>query len=250
MQKRIKLFFSATVLAATAAVSTASAQALYTEGKDYTVLENPLPLRKAGQEEVVEFFSYACPHCANLEPHIIKWKNEKKPEDVGFYQIPAVGGTWTFVAQVKYTADKLGLGDEFNQKYFTAIHTDKKRRLLGAKSAAIDFMVKEGGADKSEAEKAWSSLQVKSGLKNSAQLWVQAKLDAVPTVIVNGKYQVKLNQYDEFFAVIDFLLATTSVEPVVSSTDKKTAETTKVVTETATESKPAKTETKVEAVAQ
>lgn len=217
MQKRLKLFFSAVALVTTAVVSTASAQALYTEGKDYTVLENPLPLRKAGQEEVVEFFSYACPHCANLEPHIIKWKNEKKPEDVGFYQIPAVGGSWTFVAQVKYTADKLGLGDEFNQKYFTAIHTDGNRRLLGAKNAAIDFMVKEGGVDKAEVEKAWGSLQVKSGLKNSAQLWVQAKLEGVPTAIVNGKYKVKLNQYDEFFAIIDFLLATTSVEPVAKA---------------------------------
>lgn len=216
MYKHIQLYFSAAVLAVTAMVSSVSAQALYIEGKDYTILENPLSLRKAGQEEVVEFFSYACPHCASLEPHIIQWKNEKKPAEVGFYQVAAVGGSWTFAAQAKYTADKLGLGEDFNQKYFKAIHTDKNRRLLGSKDAAIDFMVKEGGADRAEAEKAWSSLHVKSQLKSSARQWVQAKLDAVPAVIVNGKYQVKLNDYDTFFAVIDYLLATTSVEPVVS----------------------------------
>lgn len=213
MQKTITSLFSAIILTVgTLFTGTVAAQLLYTEGKDYTVLDTPMTLQKAGQKEVVEFFSYSCPHCYNLESHIIKWAKESKPENVGFYQIPATGGKlWTFTAHVKYVADKLKLGHEFDAKYFAALHKDKNRRLMGSKDAVIEFMVKEGGVDKITAEKAWNSLQVKSGLKKSETLWQESGLTGVPAVIVNGQYIVTLRDYETFFKIIDFLLATTDV---------------------------------------
>ncbi len=213
MQKSFSAVFATVIfLLATLLSTNAAAQLLYTEGKDYTVLENPIPLQKSGQKEVVEFFSYTCPHCYNLEPHIIKWAAESKPENVGFYQIPATGGKlWTFTAKVKYVAEKLNLGHEFDSKYFAALHKDKNRRLMGSKDDVIEFMVKEGGADKTAAEKAWDSLHVKSGLNKSEKLWQQAKLSGVPVIIVNGKYVVALRDYESFFNIINYLLSSTEV---------------------------------------
>lgn len=214
----MKKYFSRLIAVAAIALATcwaniASAQMLYTEGKDYTVLENPLPLQKEGQAEVLEFYSYACPHCADMEPAIIKWSEEKKPENVGFYQLPAVGGKmWTFVARAKYTAQKLGLGHDFDLKYFDAVHKKHNRRILGAEEPTIDFIATEGGVDKADVEKAWNSLQVKSNLKKSAELWNQAGLTGVPSIIVNGKYLVELDEYDKLFAVVNFLLETKPVE--------------------------------------
>lgn len=190
----------------------ASAQMKYIEGRDYTVLENPLALQKTGQEEVIEFFSFVCGHCYNLESHIVKWSEEKKPVDVGFYQVPAVGGKlWTFVGRVKLVADKLALGKKFDERYFEELHKNKNRRLAGDKDSVIAFMT-EFGADKLAAEKAWDSLAIKAGLKKSAEMWTQAKLTGVPTVVVNGQYVVSLtNDYEAFFEVIEYLLATTDV---------------------------------------
>lgn len=192
---------------------TASAQLLYTEGRDYEILETPIPLQNDKQKEVVEFFSFACPHCFNLEFAISKWAKESKPEDVGFYQIPATGGKqWNFLARVKYVADKLGLDEDFHSKYFSAIHKDKNRKLLGDKDTAIDMMT-NFGASKETAEKAWDSLQVKSGLKRSADLWKNTGLSGVPVIVVNGKYKVQLTTtYDKLFEVIDFLLSTTDID--------------------------------------
>ncbi len=213
MQKSFSAVFATVIfLLGTLLSANAGAQSLYTEGKHYTVLETPMTLQKPGQKEVVEFFSYTCPHCYNLEPHILKWAAETKPEDVGFYQIPATGGKlWTFTAKVKYVAKKLNLGHEFDSKYFAALHKDKNHRLMGSKDDVIEFMVKESGADKAAAEKAWDSLQVKSGLKQSAKLWQQAKLSGVPAVIVNGKYVVALRDYESFFNIINYLLSSTEV---------------------------------------
>lgn len=214
MQKTLQSLLSAFILTVSLGVAhVASAQLLYAPGKDYTVLDTPISPQKAGQKEVVEFFSYTCPHCYNLEPHIKKWAKETKPADVGFYQVPAVGGKlWTFTARVKYVADKLKLGHEFDTKYFEALHKDKNHRLRGSKDDVIEFMVKEGGVEKAAVEKAWNSLQVKSGLKKSEDLWQKAGLTGVPAVIVNGKYVVQLRDFSTFFKVIDFLLVSTDVE--------------------------------------
>lgn len=200
------------VMAFLLSMSTTVAQVRFLEGQDYTVLETPIKLNKPGEKEVVEFFSFVCPHCYHLEPHVMQWVNERKPTDVGFYQIPAVGGKlWTFVGRVKYVADKLKLGKAFDQRYFSELHDKQNRRLAGDKKTVIALMT-EYGTDKQTAEKAWDSLQVKAGLKKSDELWSQAGLTGVPVVIVNGRYVVSLTaRYETFFEIIDFLLATTEV---------------------------------------
>ncbi|MGY0399136.1 MAG: thiol:disulfide interchange protein DsbA/DsbL [Ostreibacterium sp.] len=206
-----KIIFSAILVTASLFASVAIAQMKFLEGRDYQVLAKPLSLQKAGEKEVVEFFSYACPHCANLNPTLMKWVENKKPVDATFYQIPALGGTWTFLAQVKLAAEKLGLGHDFDQAYFDAIHKKRIRSLLGDKEKAVDFIAEFAKIDVSKVEKAWNSLQVKNNMKRSAELWNQAGVTGVPTIVVNGKYSVSLSQTgpDYMLEVIDFLLLTT-----------------------------------------
>ncbi|PIE45730.1 MAG: disulfide bond formation protein DsbA [Gammaproteobacteria bacterium] len=209
MKKIIAYLFT---LALTVFSTSVTAQLRFVEGQDYQVLEDPLPLQQSGQMEVVEFFSYACPHCYNLSAAIHHWMENDKPADVGFYQIPATGGKlWAFTARVKYTADKLGLGKHFDDKYFAAIHKEHRRRLLGDQSAVFELMSQFDVSEVS-AEKAWNSLQVKSSLKQSEKLWQKSGLSGVPVVVVNGRYVVNLTTYEHFFSVIDFLLATTKLE--------------------------------------
>ena len=185
------------------------AQMKYLEDKDYTILSNPLPLQKSGEKEVLEFFSYSCSHCARLNPHLTRWINEKKPKDVGFYHIPALGGGWNFVGRVKLTADKLGLGEDFDQAYFDAMHKDRQRKLLGDKEAAFEIIQNFAKVDITEIEKAWNSLAVKNNMQKAAKLWNQSGASGVPALIVNGKYKVGNKSPEELLNVIEFLLATT-----------------------------------------
>ena len=61
----------------------------YVEGIEYEVLDKVQPAPADGKVEVIEFFSYACPHCYRFEPHIEKWL-EHKPDNVVFKQVPAI----------------------------------------------------------------------------------------------------------------------------------------------------------------
>lgn len=231
-----KLLASLCVLLSFSLLPVANAQLRYFEGKDYSVLKKPLPLRKEGQAEVVEFFAYTCPHCYNLEPVLLRWVAEKKPKNVGFYQVHATGGMWTFPAHVQQVALKLGLSHDFDKQYFDAIHKKRNRRLAGDKKTAIDFIAKTANIEKAKVEKAWNSLQVKVALKRANNTFMQSGLQGVPAVVVNGQYLVQLTDYERFFSVIEFLLATKKVPPAPSN--KTEHNTTKTNTKSATE-KPA-----------
>lgn len=219
-----KMMASVVVLFSLLTLPAAKAQLLFNEGQDYQVLPQPLPLQKAGENEVVEFFSYTCPHCYNLEPALLRWVAEKKPENVGFYPVHVVGGSWTLPATVKYTAAKLGLGKAFDQQYFAEFHKNRNRRVANEKTAAINFIAEKSGIDKAEVEKAWNSLQVKSALKRSHAMMEKANIQGVPAVVVNGKYLVQLTEYQRFFSVIEFLLATKGVAPLPTNATEKTTE--------------------------
>lgn len=207
-----KMILALTLVTTTLLTTMVSAQMKYLQGRDYTVLDQALPLQESGQKEVVEFFSYACPHCADLHPSLVTWAKTKKPDDVTLYEVPALGGSWTFVGQAKLTAQKLGLDSSFDTAYFEAIHQKHIRKLLGDEDAAIEFIADFAKLDKAVVKAAWDSLAVKNNLRKSAELWQQSGLTGVPVVVVNGKYAVSLSAagHDYLFDVVDFLLSTTT----------------------------------------
>ena len=49
------------------------------EGKEYARLKNPLPVETGKKIEVIEFFSYGCPHCADLEPSCRRGSRRCRP---------------------------------------------------------------------------------------------------------------------------------------------------------------------------
>ena len=58
------------------------------EGKDFTKVDTPQPTNApAGKVEVLEFFSYACPHCSAFEPTLEAWEKQVPPE-VAFRRVP------------------------------------------------------------------------------------------------------------------------------------------------------------------
>jgi thiol-disulfide isomerase/thioredoxin len=80
MQRR---HFSLALLAATSPLAARAA----TEGREYTRLQQPVPVAVPGKVEVMEFFGYWCPHCNALEPELEAWVR-KLPADVNFRRMP------------------------------------------------------------------------------------------------------------------------------------------------------------------
>ena len=76
MLRRVLIALS--LLLPMAAIAQPMAPGLPRPGIDFEMLQTPQPTygNAKGKIEVVEVFSYACPHCAHFQPMVGAWKKK------------------------------------------------------------------------------------------------------------------------------------------------------------------------------
>jgi thiol:disulfide interchange protein DsbA len=186
---------------AAARAADAPAPPAFEEGRDYVRLPTPMPPAAPGKIEVVEFFSYTCPHCYDLDPTVRDWL-KRKPENVTFTQIAvALGASWEPSARAYYAAEALGVLDQIHQPLFDAIQREKRK--LGSEDELAAFFA-EHGVNQDAFRKAYQSFTTETQLRRANQLAQRYGVRGVPTVIVGGQYNVRSPR---IFDVVDFLIA-------------------------------------------
>ncbi|MFF7707219.1 DsbA family protein [Pseudomonas sp. NPDC007930] len=175
-------------------------------GKQYTVLDSPVPVSEPGKIEVVELFWYGCPHCYAFEPTINPWI-EKLPADVNFHRIPAMfGGIWDVHGQMFVTLDTMGVEHKVHTAVFDAIH--KEHKMFKTPEEMADFVATQG-VDKTKFLETYNSFAVKGKVAQYKALAQQYGVTGVPTMIVNGKYRFDLGSAggpEETLKVADTLI--------------------------------------------
>ena len=172
------------LLAAAAFVST-SAFAQLVEGKNYARITNPQPVETGRKIEVIEFFSYGCPHCAELEPHLDAWL-AKLPPDVAFRRVPVMfQQRWVPLAKIYYTLDALGNESKLSPDVFKAIHGQNVS--LWDNDKFYDWAATKG-LDRKKVEEVFTSFAVDGKMKRAMQLAQQYNIQSVPTVVIDGKF--------------------------------------------------------------
>ncbi len=109
--------------AATVASAPAPASSMqFTEGQQYVKLALPAgQAQPTGPVEVVEVFSYGCPHCAEFAPYMDKLRAEL-PKDIEVRYMPAVfSAAWMPYAQAFYAAKQLGVLEQTHDALFQAM---------------------------------------------------------------------------------------------------------------------------------
>jgi protein dithiol oxidoreductase (disulfide-forming) len=189
----------------------ATASAALVEGKNYDRMSNPQPVETGKKIEVIEFFSYGCPHCAALEPFLDTWL-EKLPPDVAFRRIPVMfHADWVQLAKVYYTLDAMGQV-RLSPEVFKAIHQTGTR--LSDKKVFLDWAATKG-LDRKKVEEVFDSFAVDGKIKRAMQLAQEYRIQAVPTVIVDGKFVTssdRVGTHANLPAAIDELVAKARAE--------------------------------------
>ena len=181
----------------------------YLEGTHYTEIETPVNTKvSAEQVELVEVFSYACPHCQRFEPHINEWLANTKPDNVVFRRVPAsFNPTYQTFAQAYVTADVLGVAEETHGPMFSAIH-EEKRRFRNTEDL-LDFY-NEFGVDKEQFKSTAESFAVVTRLSQEANDIGRYGIRGTPSLIINGKYLVSATKdvptHPEMIAVANYLI--------------------------------------------
>lgn len=169
-------------------------------GRDFTLIEPSQPTGDPDRIEVVEFFSYACPHCNDLNPLIQQWSKDL-PRDVLFRRIPVIFNPfYELMARLFYTLDTTGDLARLDSAIFTAIH-EKNLRLVSEKSIT-DWAVSQG-VDARRFSEAWNSFSTSSKMKQADQTARNYRIQGVPAIAVDGRYLVGGKSLQESLELTD-----------------------------------------------
>ena len=178
-----KLAPGAVAFAFVAIAASAGAQAL-TEGTNYVRLKNQMPVESGKNIEVIEFFSYGCPHCGELEPVLQGWL-KSKPADVTFRRIPVMfQPRWENLAKGYYTLEALN-EEKLSPEVFVALHS--RNMPLWNEKDFLDWVATKG-VDRKKAEELFNSFAIVGKVNRAKQLAASYQIQSVPTIIVDGKY--------------------------------------------------------------
>lgn len=178
------------------------------EGRDYTMITPAQPVVDPNKVVVTEFFSYACPHCAGFAPTLRLWE-ASNPADVVLDRVSVSLGreAWVLPAALYYTLRSVGKEKELDAAVFDAIHVD--RRNLFAIGPLGDWVASQG-LDRAKFLATLQAAVTQSFVTRGDALSQAVQLRGVPTLVVDGKYMVIINDSGDLvaqMATVDALIA-------------------------------------------
>lgn len=178
---------------------------VYAQNAPYNTLSPALPTDQPNKIEVVEFFSFGCPHCAEFSSILHRWQ-EKQSADVVVRRVPVSfnRAAWANIARLYYALEAIGELSRLEAAIFRAIHDE--RINLFAPQGMNDWL-KAQRVDMAKFTQAFESFGVMSQLKRGDMLAQAYKIEGVPTMTVNGKYVVQTQTYESTLRTVDQLIA-------------------------------------------
>lgn len=158
----------------------------FVEGQHYSIIDDELT---TNTQEVVEYFSFSCPGCYAIEPHIQKLQQQLPSKTVRRVHVP-FGGRNAKLSQKAYVLMKMLNADENLTQIFSRIHRQKK--TFNNENDLVAFFVSLGH----------NEVQIKTILSSFSADMMLRKMNAeaaakgissVPSIIINGRYQVNTN---------------------------------------------------------
>ena len=207
MQRRQFIVSGSAGLSALALPALSQAQGRPVEGQQYLKLSAPLAGAAAsGDGEVIEFFSYTCPHCHAFEPTLGQWV-ARKPAKVQFRRVPVVINAIAKITQkVYYTLEAMGQVEAVHAQVFNAVQGDLSQfqSLESAKVALAKL-----GIDGTRFMQVAESFGVQSKCQQATNLAQAIANHGVPTLVINGRWVTspKIAQgYAQALATVDHTL--------------------------------------------
>lgn len=181
------------------ALSLSVAAAQYTEGEQYTKVNDTVTKKK----EVREYFSVYCGHCFKFEP-IMHSLKKSLPKDASFernhvdFLRAASPKIQQMITKATVVAEQLGDSDKLIGAVFNYIHV--QRAVITTEKDLRNIFVLNG-ADGDKFDKLMKSFSVNSQAKSikkyQENMTAKRALTGVPTIIVNGKYKIDPAKLDK-----------------------------------------------------
>ncbi|ACT08961.1 DSBA oxidoreductase [Dickeya chrysanthemi Ech1591] len=184
--KRLWLALAGIVLAFSASAAD------FSDGKQFATLSKPAPQ----SPQVLEFFSFYCPHCYQFSQvyHVPEAIQKSLPADtkVTKYHVDFLGDFGKEMTQAWAVAIALGVEDKVSPLMFDAVQKTQTVK----KPEDIRQVFVAAGVKAEDYDSALNSFVVKSLVAQQEKAAADLQLRGVPAVFVNGKYMVKSDGLD------------------------------------------------------
>ena len=193
------------------AMAFGASAAQFSEGDQYVKLDKSI----TNEPQVLEFFSFYCPHCYEFEEvyHVSDAVRKGLPEGVKMtkYHVEFLGPLGKQLTQAWAVAMALGVEDKITQPMFEAV---QKTQSVQSPEDIRNVFIK-AGVSAADYDGALNSFVVKSLVVQQEKAAEDLQLRGVPANFVNGKYMVKNDGLDtssmdsyvqQFSHVVNFLL--------------------------------------------
>jgi protein dithiol oxidoreductase (disulfide-forming) len=182
--KRILTVFSTVLVFSLFSMSFVSAEIRpLKEGDDYEVM-GPKGTKKP---EIMEFFSYGCGACYNMESLATEFK--KNNPGIKFSPVPIDLGhaQWKIYIKAFYLGELLKVLDKSHSKMFHLIHVERKQIVNDGELKA--FFVKLG-VDPIKFDKAIKSFALDAKMRRAKQLAKTYRISSTPTFVANQRFKL------------------------------------------------------------
>lgn len=197
--------FVASALALGAIAGLPGAALAQVAGRDFQPVSPVQPTDDPAKIEVLEFFSYGCPHCADFNPLLMAWL-AKQQGDVVLRKVPVSFGraAWGNAAKLFHALDATGDLKRLENDVFKAIHGERTNLF---DERTITDWVAARGVDRKKFTETFASFGVQSKVRRGDQLAQAYKIGGVPALAVDGRFLVTANSFEDQLAVADKLIA-------------------------------------------
>ena len=205
MKRLVTLLFSALLAWLTLPGLGLAAEPL--AGREFKAISPPLAGAK-DKIEVIEFFSYGCPHCSDFHPLVSKW-SAALPKDVTFRRVPVSFNRpeWARLARIFYALETTGDLAKLDTAVFIAIH---EQRVAFKTDEAVVAWAAGKGADRKKFADAMSSFAMQSKVQRGDQDATAARIGGVPALAVDGKFLINneaASSYEDLLRITDTVIA-------------------------------------------
>ncbi|HET8596870.1 MAG TPA: thiol:disulfide interchange protein DsbA/DsbL [Castellaniella sp.] len=165
----------------------------------FDTLDPVQPSDTPGKVEVLEFFAYTCPHCAKIEPLVVKWR-KTLPDSVVFKGVPvAFNASMKDLQKLYYALEAVGRLD-LHDAVFKAIHEENKE--LFKADEIIDWVAAQG-VDRAAFTDAFNSFGVQTKITRADELAKSYHIDGTPSFSIGGRYVTSPSHTGSYQGAID-----------------------------------------------
>jgi thiol:disulfide interchange protein DsbA len=201
MKKPFFITFSILLLASIVIFPALCAQAQQQDNQPFSAILKPVLYEQSDDKiEIVYFFWYGCSHCFHSDQTTSLFLNSL-PNDVRAVRLPAIfepEGDSALHGRLYFTLDEMGVEKDLRDKAFKAAQNLNDAGVPNSSFHGYGLVSKQAQETFAAANKlsresfssAFDSPAVESRFEKAYRYLVDTDVNAVPTLIINGRYRL------------------------------------------------------------